>query len=101
MNRTAGKVKPARKGRIVTSGGRTLGKGIRSRTGIAGKVPPPANDIAPESLEADLDLAGVLPEILDAEPAGHTPDESTELESSFASGHDAESSAGESEMDSD
>ena len=45
-----------------------------------------------------LDLAGVLPEILDAEPAGHTPDDAAELEPSFGAAaandgndaHDAE-----------
>jgi RNA polymerase primary sigma factor len=88
MNRTARKMKPARKTRIAPHA-RALGKGIPSRTGLAGKVPPPANDIAPDTVDADLDLAGVLPEILDAEPAGHTPDETAELEPAFSAAHDS------------
>jgi RNA polymerase primary sigma factor len=85
-----------------------LGKGMSARTGLAGKVPPPANDIAPETVESDLDLAGVLPEILDAEPAGHTPDDAGELEPAFADVQDSSESdngvvaaEAESEVDED
>jgi RNA polymerase primary sigma factor len=101
MNRTAGKAKLARKSRVVAPNVRALGKGIRSRTGIDGKVPTPANDVAPESAETDLELAGVLPEILDAEPVEQAPEEGIELESSFAAANDAENSVGETEAEED
>jgi hypothetical protein len=50
-------------------------------------------------MEAELDLAGVLPEILDAEPVGQTADEGIELESSFAASNDAENTVSDADSE--